>query len=150
MEEILYSPQVRALSAIISTFGSGVLCSAVVTDITVDGKLVWKKLGSSGEFWVTVVFAFILLAYYIGMYRNDVKIRAVLADYQDKDLLVAMARQHQMKDLMKWAKQQARRGNLDQLHSLDKFLKGEYGNESYRDDRQGTGKGKKASQESSL
>ncbi|MFE4354027.1 hypothetical protein [Peribacillus butanolivorans] len=148
MDGILYSPQGRAVSAILSTFGSGILCGAVINQITIDGKIAWSRVHLSFEFWLTVLLVILLLVYYIRMYKKDVEISAVLSDYQDKDILLAMARKEQMKELMKWSKQQAKLGNLDQLNSLDKFLKGEYKNESDRNDRQGPGKGSETGKES--
>lgn len=143
MKQLLYSPMGRAFSAMISTFGSGLICSATITDITVDGKLVWSNLKTSNEFWILIGFFVILVVYYYFMYQIDVVNEAALADYQDHELLVAMARKEQMKELKKWSKKQAKLGNLDKLHSLDQFLKreGEFGNGSSSDDRTGEGKG---------
>jgi hypothetical protein len=141
MDELLYSPAGRAAAATVSTFGSGILCGAVVTDITKDGKLVWAKLHLSGEFWITVLLAVLLLIYYIRMYGKDVVNSAVLEHYQDTDILVAMVRKQHIKELAKWSKQQAKLGNLQQLHSLDQYLRGEYGNGQNPNDGQSTREG---------
>ncbi|MBY0214869.1 MULTISPECIES: hypothetical protein [Priestia] len=134
MKKILYCPTGRAISAMVSTFGSGLLCSATITDITVDGKPDWSKLLTSGEFILTGLFFLLLLLYYIGMFKIDIVNDAALKNYQDRDLLVAMARKGQMKELVKWSKKKAKVGDFDQLHSMDKFLKGEYGNEQNTND----------------
>ncbi len=138
--EALYSPQGRAVSSMVSTFGSGILCGAVITDITVEGKIHWSLLLQSSVAGITLVFFLILLTYYIGMFRIDIINDAVLKDYQDQDVLIAMMRKGQMKHLMKYATKQAKLGNLDQLHSIDKFLKGEYGDEPTSYDKPGKGK----------
>lgn len=134
VKEILYSPQGRAFSTILSTFGSGILCSSVVTDITVNSKLDWSHIYSSKVAGSTLVFILFLLVYYIGMYNIDVTNDAVLKNYEDRDFLIAMMRKGQMKHLIKRAAKQIKKGNYDELHSIDKILKGEYGNDSGSND----------------
>ncbi|WP_256816541.1 hypothetical protein [Cytobacillus sp. Bac17] len=133
MKDIFYCPQARALSAALSTFGSGILCSSVVTDITVDGVLTWSKIFSSEIALITLICFILFFIYYIGMYNVDIANDAVLKNYQDKDVLIAMMRKGQMKALIKRSAQQIKKGNYAELHSIDQILKGEYGYDSNSD-----------------
>jgi len=142
-KKVLYAPQGRALSVVISTFGSGVLCSSVVTDITVNGKLEWSRITSSVIAWVTLIFSLFLLFYYVGMYKVDTENDAVLKNYQDKDILIAMMRKGQINALIKRSKDQIKKGNYAELITIDQFLTGVSNNDAGSNDESRQGKDSK-------
>jgi hypothetical protein len=134
MKIILYSPWGRAIFALLSTFGSGILCSSVVTDITVEGKLDFSLLTSSRVFIVTLVFIALLFLYLVPMIKFDLAKNEDLKDYQDKDLLKSYY-EGQHKPLVKLAKRQAKLGNLDKLEDINNYAKGVFGSERTINDK---------------
>ncbi|MFF5398582.1 hypothetical protein ACFY5J_12725 [Peribacillus butanolivorans] len=131
VKDKLYSPPGRAISNMVTTFGSGVLCGAVVTDITVDGKLVWRNIFSSETALITLILFGLATAYYIGMYNVDVINDAVLKNYQDKNALIAMLRKGYLKTLIKRANKGIKKGDFSELPTIDEVMKGEYSHDKH-------------------
>ncbi|MCM3595048.1 hypothetical protein M4D55_04525 [Metabacillus idriensis] len=133
MKNLLFSPFVRALVTLITAFGSGILCSSVVTDITVEGKLDFTLLPTSKVFWFTGAFIIALLFYYVPMTKRDMVTNEILSKYEDQELLSSYYK-GQHKGLVRLAKKELKLGNLDKLEDINKYANGVFGNEPTTND----------------
>lgn len=136
-KDMLFSPQGRAFFLLITAFGSGILCSSIVTDVTnEDGVVNLLLVFKSHLFWITIFFFILLLFYYIPLYKIDLANNEALKDYEDKDLLNQYY-EGQHKDLVRLAKKQLKMGNLDKVETLNNYANGVFGkNDKPNDDDQ--------------
>lgn len=71
----LYNPILKSIFSVLSVFISGVLCSALITDITVEGKLNWSLLTSRKTFYVILVFVAVSILYSILTAKEELHYR---------------------------------------------------------------------------
>lgn len=81
IRKILESPLGRTVGFAGAVLLSGVMCSAFVTEITVDGKLAWDICYRKPTFWLLILMIAVYLLYSIFIYRNE-KYREDFADDQ--------------------------------------------------------------------
>ncbi len=80
LEYIKERPEARTGIFILSVVLSGVLCSAFVTEITVEGKLVWSSFYKATSFWLICVYSVLLYLYNKFLYQYEKNIMNFLDD----------------------------------------------------------------------
>jgi len=85
-------PVARLLASLITTLTAGVLASAFVVDITVDGKIHWAETSSSRTFYLLVAFVVVWLALQLVFLDHD---RDVVK-FADDEHCLAYARKMQL------------------------------------------------------
>lgn len=64
-------PEIKTVIFFFSVIVSGILCSAFVSEITINGKLVWKEFYRTFSFWGIVIYSFLLYLYNRLLYRYE-------------------------------------------------------------------------------
>ena len=133
--KFLTSPKVRSLFALVSTIFSGILGSALVTEITVDGKIVWTQIFYTEISIYIGIFAIIMFSYYAYIYRIDVG-NQLLINGMSEDLALEY-KKSLVPALIKRAKSQVKKGNYEELEKHGEFLKGEVSKDGSNSDGSG-------------
>lgn len=80
IRKILESPLGRTIGFAGSVLLSGVMCSAFVTEITVNGQLAWNICYTKRTFWILILMFVVYLLYSIFIYRNELRREAFSDD----------------------------------------------------------------------
>lgn len=80
LDYIKERPEVRTAIFILSVILSGILSSSFVTEITVEGKLVWSIFYKTTSFWLLCIYTFLLYLYNKFLYQHEKNILNFLDD----------------------------------------------------------------------
>jgi|AntRauTorcE11898_2_1112593.scaffolds.fasta_scaffold00258_1 magnesium-transporting ATPase (P-type) len=81
-------PEVRTGIFVFSVIISGILCSAFVTEISLNGKLIWKDFYKAYTFWGLIVYSIIIYLYNRFIYQFEKNILNFLDDDYCKAYIV--------------------------------------------------------------
>jgi hypothetical protein len=123
-EYIKKSPELRTGIFILSVILSGILCSAFVTEITVDGKLVWSNFYKTTTFYLICVYCFIFSLYNRFLYNHEKNIER----FADNNYCEAYIKSECLPELVEKWKKEIREGNasselIDISAELAKIIK---------------------------
>lgn len=119
MEKNLYNPKGRALANAISIIVSSILCSSLVTDITLNGKVEWSLLFQSLLFYITLIFGIFLVIYYTGMYKADINI---VNEFEEYEAFHKHFLDKSMEQVIATVTKKVADGDLDEFYKLSDFL----------------------------
>lgn len=124
IENIIKYPEVKTIFFVFSVIISGVLCSAFVTEITIDGFLNWSLFYKATSFWIVLIYAILIYLYNRIVYKYEKNILKFL----DDDYCVAYIRQQCLPELVDKYKKDLKLGKLpkdliDIKKELNKFNK---------------------------
>ena len=113
-------PEVRTGIFVFSVLISGVLCSAFITEITQNGKLVWKDFYKAYTFWGLIIYSIIIYLYNRFIYRFEKNIM----NFLDEDYCKAYIVQSCLPDLVEKYKEDLKSGkDSGELIDISKELK---------------------------
>jgi magnesium-transporting ATPase (P-type) len=119
-EYILKTPEVKTLLFILSVVLSGVLCSAFITEITIEGKLVWMSFYKTTTFWIIIGYCLLLYLYNRFLYKFEKNI----LNYLDNDYCIAYIISECLPELVEKYKEDLKSGkNAEEFIDIKKELK---------------------------
>lgn len=124
IENIIKYPEVKTVVFVFSVIISGVLCSAFVTEITVDGVLNWSLFHKATSFWIVLAYSILIYLYNRIVYKYEKNVLRFL----DDDYCVAYIRQQCLPELVEKYKKDLKLGKqpkdlIDIKKELNKFNK---------------------------
>lgn len=103
----LDSPTWRAVFFVISTVLSGVLSGGLVTEITLNGTVVWRNFYLANSFWALALLSLLLFLYQRASYLRATDVK----QFGDKDYCMAYMRAQCLPEAAQRAKEMIRAGN---------------------------------------
>jgi len=81
-------PEIRTGIFIFSVLISGILCSAFVTEISLNGKLIWKSFYKAYTFWGLILYSILIYLYNRFIYKFEKNMMNFLDDDYCKAYIV--------------------------------------------------------------
>jgi len=124
IEHIAKTPEIKTIVFVLSVILSGILCSAFVTEITINGKLHWIDFYKTGSFWVIIIYSVVIYFYNKIVYKYEKN----MLNFLDDDYCLAYIRQQCLPELVVKYKTDLKSGKLpkdiiDIKKELKKFEK---------------------------
>lgn len=106
----LENPWIKSIVFFFSVIISGVLCSAFVAEITIEGIIVWTICYKKLSFWLIILYMILVVIYNIFIYRQENNIK----NFMDIEYCKAYIIKACMPDLIEQYKKDIRSGKGNQ------------------------------------
>lgn len=121
-KKISKSPAIKTGIFIISVILSGVLCSAFITEITLENELHWSMFYTKITFWLIILYCIIVYLYNRFVYKLETDI----LNFLDDNYCLAYMRKECLPELVEKYKEDVRLGKkskelIDIKKELEKF-----------------------------
>ena len=108
IEHIAKTPEIKTIVFVLSVILSGILCSAFVTEITVNGKLQWITFYKAFSFWFILVYCIVIYLYNRFVYKYEKN----MLNFLDDDYCLAYIRQQCLPELVVKYKSDLKSGKM--------------------------------------
>lgn len=113
-------PFIKTIMFFGSVIISGILCSAFVTEITINGTVVWSNFSKATSFWIIILYIIIIYLYNKITYTIDSDIKK----YLDLEYCRSYAIKACLPEIAERLKQDIKEGkNISEIFDFDEFLK---------------------------
>jgi len=124
IEYITKTPEMKTIIFVLSVILSGILCSAFVTEITINGVVTWKVFYKTNTFWFIILYCIVIYFYNKVVYKYEKN----MLNFLDDDYCLAYIRQQCLPELVVKYKTDLKSGKLpkdviDIKKELKKFEK---------------------------
>ncbi|HEY5592779.1 MAG TPA: hypothetical protein VIK55_17390 [Paludibacter sp.] len=114
----------KTIIFVLSVILSGILCSAFVTEITINGVVTWKVFYKTNTFWFIILYCIVIYFYNKVVYKYEKN----MLNFLDDDYCLAYIRQQCLPELVVKYKTDLKSGKLpkdviDIKKELKKFEK---------------------------
>ena len=108
IEYITKTPEMKTIIFVLSVILSGILCSAFVTEITINGVVTWKVFYKTNTFWFIILYCIVIYFYNKVVYKYEKN----MLNFLDDDYCLAYIRQQCLPELVVKYKTDLKSGKL--------------------------------------